>query len=148
LGPLLIGAILAGASEEERAKLARFATPLGVAFQLRDDCMGLFAEEVVTGKPKGSDLRHGKRTALVAELSGDTRGEELLARVLGRADAAAADVDAFVAHVLASGARERVEARIAALVGEAKTALSTLRISTSSRSLLAAAADALAHRGA
>lgn len=63
--PLLIGAALAGASDEQEHALAGFGLPVGVAFQLRDDLLGVFGDEEVTGKPSGDDLIEGKRTVLV-----------------------------------------------------------------------------------
>ena len=63
--PLLIGAAFSGASESARAALGAFAIPLGLAFQLRDDVLGVFGDPKVTGKPAGDDLREGKRTVLV-----------------------------------------------------------------------------------
>ena len=44
----------------------RTASPLGEAFQLRDDVLGVFGDPATTGKPAGDDLREGKRTVLVA----------------------------------------------------------------------------------
>ena len=64
--PLLIGAALAGASQAQEEALAGFGLPVGVAFQLRDDLLGVFGDEDVTGKPSGGDLVEGKRTVLVA----------------------------------------------------------------------------------
>lgn len=64
--PLLIGATLAGASETQLDVLSEFGLPLGIAFQLRDDLLGVFGDAAVTGKPSGDDLREGKRTMLVA----------------------------------------------------------------------------------
>lgn len=64
--PLLIGAAFAGANEEERDQLAKFAIPLGLAFQMRDDVLGVFGDPKVTGKPAGDDLREGKRTVLIS----------------------------------------------------------------------------------
>jgi geranylgeranyl diphosphate synthase type I len=64
--PLLIGAALAGAEEENLAGLSLFGIPLGMAFQLRDDVLGVFGDPAVTGKPAGDDLREGKRTVMVA----------------------------------------------------------------------------------
>jgi geranylgeranyl diphosphate synthase type I len=75
-GPLALGAALAGASTEQRAALERFGGPLGIAFQLRDDLLGLFGEAREVGKPIGSDLRQGKRTALVAEAGASLEGTE------------------------------------------------------------------------
>ncbi|AYG04747.1 polyprenyl synthetase family protein [Gryllotalpicola protaetiae] len=64
--PLQIGAAIAGASEAQLATLSEFGLPLGIAFQLRDDLLGVFGDAAVTGKPSGDDLREGKRTVLVA----------------------------------------------------------------------------------
>jgi geranylgeranyl diphosphate synthase type I len=63
--PLLIGAALAGAPSETREALSAFALPAGVAFQLRDDILGVFGDPEVTGKPSGDDLIQAKRTVLV-----------------------------------------------------------------------------------
>ena len=63
-GPLHIGAILAGAGPEQLAALSQFAVPLGIAYQVQDDILGVFGSERVTGKPVGADLREGKRTLL------------------------------------------------------------------------------------
>ena len=64
--PLHIGAALAGADERVITQLSRFGLPLGEAFQLRDDLLGVFGDPEVTGKPAGDDLVEGKRTVLVA----------------------------------------------------------------------------------
>ena len=64
--PLHIGAALAGASPEMITQLSRFGLPLGEAFQLRDDLLGVFGDPAVTGKPAGDDLIEGKRTVLVS----------------------------------------------------------------------------------
>jgi geranylgeranyl diphosphate synthase, type I len=63
--PLLIGAAFAGAEPGLLRSLSAFAIPLGMAFQLRDDILGVFGDPAVTGKPAGDDLREGKRTVLV-----------------------------------------------------------------------------------
>ncbi|MFC5338073.1 polyprenyl synthetase family protein [Leucobacter denitrificans] len=63
--PLLIGAALAGATEDQEHALSGFGLPVGVAFQLRDDLLGVFGNAQVTGKPSGDDLVEGKRTVLV-----------------------------------------------------------------------------------
>ena len=144
-GPVVMGARLAGASEAQVTALAAFATPLGVAFQLRDDVLGTFGDARATGKPAG-DLRKGKRTALVVEASTDAHAEEMLGRVLGRPDATAADHDAAVAAVESSGARARVEGRIAALTGEAKVALDRAELAPAGRALLERAIVALTER--
>jgi geranylgeranyl diphosphate synthase type I len=64
--PLHIGAALAGGTGETIEALTAFGLPLGEAFQLRDDQLGVFGDPEVTGKPAGDDLVEGKRTVLVA----------------------------------------------------------------------------------
>src|ERR687893_2161897 len=68
--PLLLGAALAGAPGAVCAAYSGFGLPLGEAFQLRDDVLGVFGDPAVTGKPAGDDLREGKRTYLVAAAFG------------------------------------------------------------------------------
>ena len=82
---LCIGAILAGASNGELSKLADYAVNVGIAFQIRDDELGLVADEKKLGKPVYSDLREGKKTVLVIyALSRASEGErKFLLSVLG-----------------------------------------------------------------
>ncbi|GAA3087602.1 polyprenyl synthetase family protein [Kribbella aluminosa] len=64
--PLHIGAALAGGDDRLVASLSGYGLPLGEAFQLRDDLLGVFGDPALTGKPAGDDLREGKRTVLIA----------------------------------------------------------------------------------
>ena len=73
--PLHIGAALAGATDETVTALSSFGLPLGEAFQLRDDLLGVFGDADTTGKPAGDDLVEGKRTVLVA-LALDAAGQD------------------------------------------------------------------------
>jgi geranylgeranyl diphosphate synthase type I len=147
-GPVAMGARLAGASEAQVAALRAYAEPLGVAFQLRDDVLGTFGDEATMGKPAGSDLRAGKRTAVVVEALGDGAAREAVASVLGRIDATDAEVRAAVEAIEACGARARVEARIAALVTASRAALGETQFLTAGRVVLEAAIAALTERKA
>lgn len=144
-GPLALGAILAGASDDARARLDAFARPLGVAFQLRDDLLGTFGDSRATGKPSGRDLLQGKRTALVAELEavGDLA---LRDRVLGVKDAAPSDVAHLIERLVASGAKARVEGRLTALLAEACALLAAVPVTSGGRRLLEGAVLALGVR--
>ncbi|MET4061343.1 geranylgeranyl diphosphate synthase type I [Arthrobacter sp. UYP6] len=86
--PLTLGGALAGATDELLDWYSRFALPLGEAFQLRDDVLGVFGDPAQTGKPAGDDLREGKRTVLVAYALalGGPSAQELIAAGLGRED--------------------------------------------------------------
>lgn len=123
-GPVELGAILARAGGPARDALRRFADPIGVAFQLRDDLLGTFGDPAETGKPVGSDLRARKRTALVTEalaLAGSAERMQLLA-VLSRTPS---NDDVLWAMGLfeRSGARAAVEAKLHALLDQGVTAL-------------------------
>ncbi len=74
--PLQVGAALAGAPAHELHHFDRYALNMGLAFQLRDDVLGLFADEQTTGKPQKSDVMEGKKTWIMAtalERAGDDR---------------------------------------------------------------------------
>jgi len=132
--PLELGARLAGAADDLTTALRSFGTDIGVAFQLRDDLLGVFGDPEVTGKPAGDDLREGKRTLLVAlgiERARDQDDEgaveaitqaignpELTHDVLQRARRALVDV----------GAVEAVEHRIAELTERALNTLAAAGI--------------------
>jgi len=78
--PLQIGAMLAGGGPELLEAYSRFAIPLGEAFQLRDDVLGVFGDAEETGKPTMDDLREGKPTALI-ELARERAGVEQVRQV-------------------------------------------------------------------
>jgi geranylgeranyl diphosphate synthase type I len=145
-GPLAIGAILAGASAEQRVALDRFAAPLGVAFQLRDDLLGTFGDPQATGKPAGNDVRRGKRTALAAALADDAEARPLMERAFGVVNASDADVAALVARMEASGARGRVEARLRELLALAERELASAPLGAQGKVWLQGAVKALGER--
>ncbi|WP_231244021.1 polyprenyl synthetase family protein [Nocardioides sp. cx-173] len=122
--PLHIGAALAGADAAMLERLSAFGLPLGEAFQLRDDLLGVFGDPDATGKPAGDDLVEGKRTVLVA-LALDSAPDDdaaLLDRALGR-PLDEAEVARLRGIIDASGAHAQVEEVIAALAEHAVTGL-------------------------
>lgn len=147
-GPLLLGAVLAGASAAQQRALTGFADPVGEIFQLRDDLLGTFGNPEKTGKPAGNDLRAGKRTALVeeAEQRLSEREREPLRAVLGRADASEAALAAAIELLERSGIRAAVEARIERLDRDARGALHEADLTETGRRLLTQLAYAFAHR--
>jgi len=93
--PLALGCALAGGSDAERLTLEQAGEDLGVLFQLKDDELGLFADEAVLGKPVGADIREDKKTIfrrrLMSRADGQTRVR--LATMFGRHDAGAAEAE-------------------------------------------------------
>jgi len=122
--PMHIGAALAGADAALLDALSAVALPLGEAFQLRDDVLGVFGDPAVTGKPAGDDVREGKRTVLVARAAalGTAADRVLIETLLGTAEG----VDQLTAVIERTGALAAVESDIARLEGEALTALERL----------------------
>lgn len=147
-GPIALGAALAGASDAQEKALDEFATPLGEAFQMRDDLLGTFGDASVTGKPSGNDLRAGKRTALVVAAESRCSKDELapLHTVLGDPRATEADVQAAIELLESSGARELVEERVTALVAQARAALEGAPLSETGVAMLVDLADKLTQR--
>ncbi len=127
-GPLHLGAAMAGAPPEVFAALTAYAIPLGEAFQLRDDILGVFGDPDETGKPTGDDLLEGKRTLLVALAVQHAEPDQasLLRRELGDRSMTGERVQALREVIVASGALDLVEKRIAVRSGEARAALARL----------------------
>ncbi|MGH8877666.1 MAG: polyprenyl synthetase family protein [Stackebrandtia sp.] len=123
--PLLIGAALAGGSTELRDTYSAFGLPLGEAFQLRDDVLGVFGDPAQTGKPAGDDLREGKHTYLVAGAyeAGDAAQRQLLDARLGDRELDDAGVTALRDIIVATGALDRTERRIDTLAEQTALAL-------------------------
>lgn len=145
--PLHIGAALAGADTATLQALGDYGLPVGEAFQLRDDLLGVFGNPATTGKPAGDDLVEGKRTVLVAlaldhATSADARR---LDRALG-SNLDAAQVDDLRTIIERSGARARVEAMISELTDSAGTALAAAPIDDHARTVLAQLAAAATQR--
>jgi geranylgeranyl diphosphate synthase, type I len=122
--PLHLGATLAGAGRDRLAVFTGYGLPLGEAFQMRDDVLGVFGDPAETGKPAGDDLREGKVTALVVIARERARGAG--AAVLERIGDPALD-DAGLTTlrevIVDTGALADVEKLIATRTAEALSAL-------------------------
>ncbi|SEN46793.1 polyprenyl synthetase family protein [Cryobacterium sp. TMT1-3] len=133
--PLVIGAALAGATDAQLNALRAFGLPLGMAYQLRDDLLGVFGDAAVTGKPSGDDLTEGKRTVLIAlarERLDDADRASLDAQ-LGDPTLDAGSIAALQRLITASGAVDRVETLIESQVAEAIASLRFAPISAEAR---------------
>jgi len=146
--PLLLGAAIAGAPPEVAAAYSAYGLPLGEAFQLRDDVLGVFGDPGVTGKPARDGLREGKRTYLVAaalEAAGDAAGQALRDG-LGDPDLDADGVDRLREIITATGALARTEQRIAALTATAIEALKGVDLAPEGAAVLEQLAAAATRR--
>lgn len=150
--PLQLGAAAAADRPDVQAAFHRLGTDLGVAFQLRDDVLGVFGDPAVTGKPSGDDLRSGKRTVLVAEAveladTSDPAAARLLRTSLGTAltDAQVRDLCRVIEGV---GALAAVEDRIEVLTRRALATLESAPIDTTAKTGLTDLARLAANRSA
>ncbi|MYW05620.1 polyprenyl synthetase family protein [Streptomyces sp. SID3343] len=142
--PLHVGAALAGADENTLRAYSAYGLPLGEAFQLRDDVLGVFGDPGLTGKPAGDDLREGKRTVLLA-LAGeraDAGQAESLETLIGDPELSDAGVKELRAVIEDTGALAEVEAMIADLATRALAGLAVAPVAEDAREVLRELADA------
>jgi geranylgeranyl diphosphate synthase, type I len=152
--PLQFGGALAGASEELMDAYHRFGADLGVAFQLRDDLLGVFGDPAETGKPAGDDLREGKRTLLVAlalteaDRTGAAAAGRAIRTALGRAELTGDELDRARTALVELGAVRAIEDRIADLTESAMTTLDAAPLAPAAATRLAELAVAATVRRA
>jgi geranylgeranyl diphosphate synthase type I len=136
--PLHLGAALAGADEEIVTAYSEYGLPLGEAFQLRDDVLGVFGDPAETGKPAGDDLREGKSTVLVAETFARASADQaaVVRRYLGDPALSDEGVAELRQIITDTGALERTEHVIADLTERALRALDVPGLDPTAREVL------------
>ena len=147
-GPLLLGAILAGAPSDVMRALDEYARPLGVAFQMQDDILGLYGETAKTGKPVGEDIRRGSRTVLAQHAFNllSERDIAFFETVFGNPEATEDQIAAVANLLTVAGVRASVVERISELIQEAVSALEDEPIDLLSRTMLLGFCSILASR--
>ena len=129
--PLHFGAALAGRSDLFKT-FSNYGLPLGEAFQLRDDLLGVFGDPTITGKPSGDDLREGKRTVLIAltmeQLT--VNQQQTLEQALGDPTISEQQIDELQRLIRDCGAVDRVEKLITELGAQAISALQDPKLDT------------------
>lgn len=146
--PVLIGAAFGGAAEFQRKQLSDFAIPLGLAFQLRDDILGVFGDPATTGKPAGDDLREGKRTVLVGltlEKLPRSVGS-LFEELLGDRELETEQIEFMQETIQDSGALKKTELLIEEYSLKSRHALDKLDIPQAAKDRFGVLADAVTNR--
>ena len=148
--PLALGAIAAGADPQRLTALREFGVPLGVAFQLRDDLLGVYGDPQLTGKPAGDELREGKRTVLVAlgREALPPSGRSLVDELLGDPELTEEQIGMLRRALVDCGAVDQVERAIAVNVERARAALRRADLAPAASRELGALADAVSRRTA
>ncbi|GAB3985740.1 hypothetical protein GCM10027615_76450 [Plantactinospora veratri] len=140
--PLQIGAALAAGSPELLAALAAFGDPLGDAFQLRDDVLGVFGDPALTGKSILEDLREGKPTVMMALARGsaDRAQARRLKALFGNPELDPDGAAELRAIIVDTGALDRIEQMIKVRVDAALAALADTPLGDETAGVLAALA--------
>jgi len=150
--PLQFGVAAAADRPDVEDVFEQFGTDLGVAFQLRDDVLGVFGDPTVTGKPSGDDLRSGKRTVLVAEALGLAEKSDPSAANVLRTSIGTQLTDAQVRElrevIEAVGALAAAESRIDALTRRALGTLAAAPINAAAKAGLTELARMATNRSA
>ncbi len=128
--PIQFGNLLADPNHDIKP-WSLYGSPLGEAFQLRDDILGVFGDQSITGKPVGDDIREGKFTLLISEaIESATAEQKLLMEKRGNPNLSDTQIEQIAKVIVETGALDRVEARIKELYEQSLMALEALSIDT------------------
>lgn len=149
--PLRLGALIAHPTVDELllGKLSTYGIALGVAFQMRDDILGVFGDPDLTGKPAGDDLRESKPTALIAAALARADGAQR--RILSRVGDPTLDdgtIDEIRKIIVDTGSLEEAEARITELVDTAVGSFDGANVDDECREMFRALGHVVAWRSA
>ena len=141
--PLQIGAILAGAVEADLAVMSNYGLPLGLAFQIQDDILGLFGTEEKIGKPVGSDIQEGKKTLLILHALSNCSEKEngFITSALGNAEVTMAEIDTIRDIVRKTGSLDYSKRLVGEKIEEAIHAIERSNFRAEAKGFLVKIAD-------
>ncbi len=147
-GPLHLGALLAGADGKILKVLSDYAVPVGIAFQIQDDILGVFGNEKKLGKPVCSDLREGKQTLLVVKALefGSRTDEKNIRRLLGNQNVSKEEITLFRNIVRNTGSLAYSQNLAKKYVEQGKAAIVKSNVSKEVKDFLAGIADYIVSR--
>lgn len=147
-GPIKIGAILAGANSKMLDALSKYTVPLGTAFQIQDDILGMFGSEEKTGKSVVSDLREGKKTLLILNAleKADKLQKEIIDVNLGNKRASTAGLKAVRKIIEETGSLEESKKLAEKLVNDSISALEKIPLKKEGKDFLLGIADFMIKR--
>lgn len=119
IGPLQIGAILAGAPEKSLLLLEKIGLPLGIAFQIEDDIEEIFGDKKTIGSKLGSDIQENQPNLLILKTIKNKKGE-ILNKFLGKKNITGRDLKIIKNAIIKSGAYEDCQQIAKNLINQAK----------------------------
>lgn len=147
-GPLVLGATLAGANNALKESFGHYAVPLGTAFQIQDDILGIFGSEKKMGKKVGADIEEGKQTLLVikARELGSAKQKDAIKKILGKKNLTIEEIAQFQEIIRETGALDYAKNLAQKLVLGAKKELEKMKINPEAKNFLAEIADYMIER--
>ena len=148
-GPLRAGLLFSGNVDEKLAKaLDKYAINLGIAFQIRDDIIGIFGDKSKTGKEIGIDIAEGKKTLLVLDAFelADAKQKNMLKKLLGKKDISWKEIKEFQKILIDCGALETAQKQVEAYSSKAKKFLESINVPAEQKSFLLSLAEHLEKR--
>ncbi len=137
VGPLVLGAILAGASRKDLAYLNTFGVNLGIAFQMVDDHLGMFGNEEILGKPVDSDVKEGKKTLHFVEAykRSDASEREVLKKAWGNNDLTQDELKEVQRMIERLGVQDFVLNKAVQLVSQARSVIPEITFDETTRKI-------------
>lgn len=147
-GPLHFGAMLAGADKDLLGVFSGYGIPIGIAFQIQDDILGVFGSEEKLGKSTASDITEGKKTILTARVfsHGSIYAQERLLHLLGKKDITSEEINEFQQIVMDSGALKYAKNKAREYAEQGKKEIENASISQEAKDFLLGAADYIINR--
>lgn len=136
--PLVMGATLAGAKENEIKKLFNYGIRLGRAFQIKDDLIGTFGKESETGKSNLTDFQEAKKTILVwrAYHKSGAKDKQVIKKLLAGKSARQKDLENMRRIIKDSGALDYAKSQISGLIKQAQNLTGALKMRSACRKTL------------
>lgn len=147
-GPLCLGAILGGMNEKYLSGISKYAIPIGIAFQIQDDILGIFGNEEKIGKEVGSDIEEGKITLLVvkARERANKNQRKILNGLLGKKDLSREDIEKFRKIIKETGALDYAKSLADSYIEKGKKELEKMGMQKETNDFLYGMADYMISR--
>jgi len=146
--PLHLGAILSEADENILKSFSKLSIPIGIAFQIQDDILGIFGSEKKIGKPVGSDIAEGKQTILIsqAKKKADIKQKMTLRNTLGKENLTQKDIKNFRKVIIETGALDYAKKLAQGYIIKAKKEIIKTPVKKETKDFLMGVADYMIER--
>lgn len=136
--PLHIGAALAKAKEDIFKAYSNYAIPLGLAFQIQDDILGIYGDPKTTGKSSNSDILEGKNTLIISNTREKISQKDkiFLDSILANPKATRSEIKKLKKAIIDSGALSQTKKEVQDLILKSKRALGHINLEKNAKNFL------------